>query len=349
MAKIIKKAFIIRPVWTYDDLWKEIRNPVITIKTPYDHSLFYEENFKLALDALIDGTYMDLMTEYSTTNDTNISYIVIGGESRRIVYYKPYFILCATDEIGIPIIDYDQYMRNNQTDITTSISLTRYADLSAGQKNFNNFVTIYKKKYITKPKLSLVEMDPTFHNTIMKYYIEGKSKFVDFKDLISLYEQLDIFIYYDSFISLSIAKTYGFTKSNKPVGFLAGSNVALYSDSKWIFIQINLLKQHVREENNIIIGFTKIIGETQVLKLRLPLHKLTKFKDRRKISKGAVCETYSIQERKSILRKLEVEYSRDDDLCELILLDLLKKEIRDRNSSRGNKWLYFWCDKIPFL
>ena len=40
-------------------------------------------------------------------------------------------------KLDFELFDYDQYMRNNQTDITTSISLTRYADLSAGQKNFN--------------------------------------------------------------------------------------------------------------------------------------------------------------------------------------------------------------------
>ena len=349
LIKIIKKAFIIRPIWKYNDLWKEIKDPFITIKTPYDHSLFYEENFKLALDALVNGTYMELMTEYSTTNDVNTAYIIVAGESRRIVYYKPYYILCSTDEIGIPVIDYDQYMRNNQTDIITSVSLTKYADLSTGQKNFSNYMAIYKHKYIKNPKISLVEMDPTFHNTIMKYYIENKNKYTEFKDLLKLYEELNIFIYYDSFMSSSIAKTYGYTKSNKPIGFLAGDNVALYNESKWIYIQASLLRQHVRLENNIIIGFTKTIGEIQVLKLRLPLHKIKIFKDRRKISRGAVCETYSIQERKNILKKLVVSYDRDDDLCEVILYNLLDREIRDRNTSKGERWLYLWSDKIPFL
>ena len=56
-------------------------------------------------------SFVENLENISLNNDVNTPYINIGEESRRVVFQNPYYILCSTDELGIPIVDYDTFMR----------------------------------------------------------------------------------------------------------------------------------------------------------------------------------------------------------------------------------------------
>ena len=91
IIKILKKLFTIRPVWTKDDLWKAVKNPVMEIKTAYDHSTFCERNFLIALDFLVNNTNIENLNYTNINNNVDSCYINLSNELRR-GYFKIHFL-----------------------------------------------------------------------------------------------------------------------------------------------------------------------------------------------------------------------------------------------------------------
>jgi hypothetical protein len=348
----IKRLFMFRPVWTYKDLWIEVRHPSALYKTAYDHSTFDESNFQLALDFLINGTYVELMEEIDTNYNVNVPYINMGSEIRRVIFQDPYFILTSVDELGMPVIDYDSFMRIDSTEVDTEISVSKYVDESITEKNFTNYLKEYIEKYKSNPIMSLVKLNQNFHYTICKYTVEGE--FIkNVKELVDLYKDLHILLTGDDFLSKETADSYQITSKEKPIGFMAGDFSYIYAQKKWTKIPTSLFNIPAREENKDVVGYSKQTSLDIDFKIRDSLTSATfkSFKDKRKIQKGMVCGSIKSTRKTKIAKNLGINMTdkKNKDICIFILQKLLNNEYQDRDKKNGLRWFYFFCDPMPKL
>ena len=352
IIRYLKRLFMYRPVWTQKDLWNQVRHPSSLYKTQYDHSTFSEANFLLALDFLINGTYIELMEDLDPNYSVTVPYINIGGEMRRVLYQPPYFILTSVDEVGIPVVDYDSFMRINTTEVDTELSINKYVEESITEKNFTNYLKDYVANYKSNPIMSLVKIHQNFHYTVCKYEVEGKSV-KGTEGLVELYEELQFLVYADDFHSKETADAYSITEKKKPIGFLSGDMSYIYSLKKWVKIPTTLLNINVREEDEYVIGYTRQTSTDIDFKIRdsLTSKAFKSFKDKRKMQKGIVCTSIKLGRKNRIASELGVNVGslKNKDICDYILIKLLSNEKRDRAKKGGRRFFYFFFDAQPQL
>ena len=348
----IKRLFMFNPIWKYEDLWKEVKFPSSLYKTAYDHSTFSESNFILALDFLVNGTYVELMENLNINTNIYIPYINIGDEIRRVIFQPPYYILTVVDELGIPIIDYDLFMRIDSVNVDTEISISNYINNSITEKNFTKYLKEYKENYKSDPIMSLIKINHNFHYNICKYTIEG-SQIKDTEGLIKLYKELGILLTGSDFLSKETADAYSITSKEKAIGFMAGDFSYIYGAKKWIKIPTSLFDIPNREENKYIIGYTKQTTSEIDFKIRDSLNSSTykSFKDKRKVQKGMSCKSIKIGRKQKIANELGINMKdiKNKDICQVILKKLLINEQRDRDRPKGLRWFYFFTDPQPKL
>jgi hypothetical protein len=348
ITTLIKRLMVIRPIWTVDDLWDEIRNPPGKLKTVYDHSTFDRGNFIIAIDALITGMYIDLLDESSATNQSHNPYITAGGEYRRIVFAEPYLILTAVDSLGVPIIDYDQFMRMNVIELVTDVSITENAGIIIREKNLSRKLSTFEQLYKNDLFASVIEFDDAFHYEILSMFVEKQTDIpASIKQLKSIYIDLGAFVYIENLISDDIASVHNIIDRKGMIGYLTKSNVMLYNGKKWITVQLGMVKTKNRAENSIIVGYTKSDGNNQTFKMRPPINKASIIKDKRKISRGAVCTTYTSSAKASIVKKLDITLKRKDDICKNIMNELIKRELKERKKAHGDRYFYFFFEAVP--
>lgn len=347
IIKILKKLFVYRAIWTESDLWYNVTHPFKAIKTSYDASTFSKDNFFLALDFLVNGTYIQNMDDLTLNHDVYSPYINLGGESRRVLYQKQYYILCPTDELGIPIIDYDSYMRMDIVDVDNSVSITHYVESAVNEKNFKLLLDTYLKEYKQDPLLSLAKIHPNFHYTIAKQYIEREC-IIGTDSLIKLYEELDALIFYDDFISSQVANSFGIKEKKHAIGFKAQDISFIYVHKKWQKIPTTLLQLKSNEEEQ-WVGFTKVNSGVVEFKIRPGLDYLPDTTDRRKIDKGRSCVTLTSSTISKLGKFLDVNVNRTKQACDMILKKMLDIQKRENAKVKTRRYFYFYFDKQPVL
>lgn len=345
----LKRLFMYRPVWTQEDLWKEVRNPSALYKTAYDQKTFSEDNFILSLDFLVNGTYVQLSDNLNPNENTKIPYILIGNEIRRVIYQPPFYILTAVDELGIPVIDYDLFMRVDTTQIDIEIPISNYAERAENIVNFDKYYTMYIEKYKGNPVLSLVKINQRFHLTICKSIVEGQ-KLKNVNELVDTYYDLGLIITGNDFHSDEVSMSYGITNKDKTIGFINGDMSYIYTNKKWSTIPSSLIKTSRRLENEDVVGYTKQSSSDIVFKIRNSITSKTykNFTDKRKVEKGTVCETIDMGRKRKIAQMLKInETLSGRTICSAILNKLLKNEVNDRHKPKGQRWFYFFWEVMP--
>lgn len=337
---IIKKLFSHQPVWTYDDLIKEIHNPNIIYNTQYDHKSFGDSSIKIAMYFLTQRSNIKLNQMVDMTYNTNIPYIVIGGETRIIVYRDPFYILTPVDDLGIPVLDYDQWMTANIIEVNTNINMKDYLQKSSKEEiieTVNNLIN----KYADNLYLSLIEVPLDYHIYILKGILDKSTSKVC-QTMIPIYKTMNILLYYTDFINSEVAKTYGILNTKDPVGYRIEKLVYMKDGTEVSAGLFNIIE---RKENQKLIGFMR--GKNFLI--RLPVDQLEIHRDRRKINRGAICSTYSASQRKQFADLLSVKEKKYSDLCYEIMVNLLAREVKDRNNQTGFKWFYLPFDIMPYL
>ena len=347
IVTILKKLFAYRPVWIEKDLWYNIQHPFPQIKTPYDHSTFAKENFYLALDFLVNGTYIENLNSLTLNQDVHTSYISIGNESRRVACQGCYYILCPTDIFGAPIIDYDSYMRLDLSNVDTSISLTEYVDTELGERTFNNILDNYIRNYSKDPIMSLAKLHPNFHYTICKKHIEGYT-IKGTEKLIELYDEIDALIYYDSFLSDEISQTFGIKEKRAPVGFKTQNMSFIYVNKKWEQITTTLLRIKKYEEQE-WVGFSKVLGGEMDFKIRPGLEYMKATTDRRKLDRGRSCVTLPSGVLNKIARFLGVDIRKAKEACDIILRKIITLQIAEVQKIKSKRYYFFYFSVYPNL
>ena len=347
IINILKKLFTLRPIWKEEDLWYNVKNPFLQIKTQYNHSTFNKDNFYLALNFLVNGVYIEDLQSLDMNEDNNTPYINIGNEVRRVIHQSPYYILCPTDILGIPLIDYDSYMRMDITEVSNSISITDFVRENINDELFNKFLNNYYNDYITNPLLSLAMIRPAFHYLVCKKYISGE-KIKNIQNLIDIYIELEAMIFYDSFITPEIADSYGISNKKDPIGFKIESDTFIYVKGEWTKIPTSLLRLKESTEQ-LYIGFTKLTAGKMDLKLRLGMGYSKSYTDKRKVDRGRSCITLSSYTIKQISNFLSFTSKKTKSTCDIILEKLLEKERKEVAKAKPKKYFYFYWETLPTL
>ena len=362
---ILKKLFAYQPIWTYKDLLSEVHDPKTMLGTIYDHTTFSESSFKIALAFLLDVTSVHLndMTDLSYTS--TLPYMNMGNSIRIVTYCDPYYILTGTDDIGAPILDYNQFMRSSDVEIYRSINVNLYVRSIVEQKEYNSFINGFMKTYEKFPELSIIQILPKYHYTLMSDIIMSSvgvnmntTAPSDYKKVVKImepiYRELGILFTYDDFINTEVANSYGLSRSyKKPIGYRTGFVSYIYTNNTFVEIQSTLIQTVERKENDIVIGFMKIRDDTNMeFIMRQPIQQLVLYTDKRKINKGASCNTYSRAHRRALANKLKIELIQGPAMCEKIEMTLFKRELKARmggNDSNRLRWFYLPMDIMPNL
>lgn len=361
---ILRILFNNRPVWTYADLWKAVKDGQVK-GINYNHRLFDEGNFAIALHLLSRPS---------------------GSPPKIVTEIGKYFIQSEIKQNKEPIIDLDFYIRPSiGSTVSNKVQISTYLSKYTTDTNFNIYLKIYRDKYLnnstTPIELSLIDFNSIFHMTFIKYLITNDSKISsqlsekEIKLIIDLYKKFNIIFTAKDFPTLK--------KNNFSMGYKDKDSLYLYLDTKqWkniSYTDANLYTNY--KENNIIIGFiTDDKGIYTKFKTRPPLYKITvnidKKNDIRSLVKGAICSTrfkedlfIQIQELKSHIKKIEknitmksntsdkmVKYIAKNNehkypsttiLCNTLKTQLLLLEEYARKNNTGIKWLYLFDEKLP--
>ena len=124
---IIKRLFMLQPIWTYDDLWERVKAPPIAIEV--NPKLFVENNFIIALHNLVENATMIMstakraeMTEARLVEqlfDSSERYIYIRGNRYKIEHIDKYYILFPIEDIpqnplNIVYAEYMEHIRDKE-------------------------------------------------------------------------------------------------------------------------------------------------------------------------------------------------------------------------------------------
>jgi hypothetical protein len=127
IAYLIKRLFMLSPVWTYDDLWAAVRRPPFGLES--NPAMFAEGNFIIALHnfvatvaPIVSTARTGEMTEASLIDrlfDYTDRYVYIGGHRYRIEQVEKYYIRFPVDEmpdnpLNVIHADRTQYTRDKE-------------------------------------------------------------------------------------------------------------------------------------------------------------------------------------------------------------------------------------------
>lgn len=128
ISYIIKRLFMMQPVWTYDTLWARVRNPPIGVEI--NPKLFMENNFIIALHNLVDKATTIVSAskqrrEVTTTMlidqlfDYNERYIYINGGRHKIEQVGKYYIMFpmanfSTNPLNVVHAEYFENIRDKE-------------------------------------------------------------------------------------------------------------------------------------------------------------------------------------------------------------------------------------------
>jgi hypothetical protein len=123
ISYVIKRLFMMEPVWTYDDLWSAVREPPVGIET--NPKLFSEQNFIIALHNLLsratnimsmDKQQIEMTETFMIERlfDSNERYIWFKGMRHKIEQIGKYYIMFpVTDLPSNPLnIVYAEYLEH---------------------------------------------------------------------------------------------------------------------------------------------------------------------------------------------------------------------------------------------
>ena len=115
-------------------------------------------------------------------------------------------------------------------------------------------------------------------------------------------------------------------------------------------VQANIFQEDDLEENPKVIGFNRLRGKKYDFLIRKPIDQIIVYKDRRKINRGAICETYTSGQRAQFARMLGINVKRKYDTCQEIQRELFRLEVKTRQAGKGYRYYYMaGFDILPYI
>ena len=256
IVSMIKRLFIRQPVWTYEDLLKNIKNP--QFGTEINPQLLSENNFIIALDHLCTEThntakYESLKHKTDVKNDIYVSegefvekifdyndrFIYIRNDRGNIQKYKigqvaQFYIMFPINDTDITesgissqIRDIDSFIRPKDCIRGVRICIDTYINEAKINKNYKMKKNDFKKKYCGEEDLSkfLGDFSNKFHIKLIREIICHKVLNTKINnELCKLYDR--VIKLFDSFAKIIYIKD---VRKNKGISKQFKSNLSKLS------------------------------------------------------------------------------------------------------------------------
>ena len=369
---VIQALFEVRPVWTYEDLWKAVHEPNLVKGLAVDPRSFSEESFAIALDSLAhqNPSVTDLVgltfpsKALAQTGRTTISRVGV------------YFIQTFLGPEKQPVLDIESYVRDNAVLKPVRVRVSDYVREARTGHNFSVRLALFEKQFTDAPiENAFVEFDSEFHFTLLRKIVEAfagaaknsppplflrlDSSGSPLARLIDLYWRFRILVGRADVAShpkaekllRSYPKGKGLSKralARAPIGFVATAAVRLYDFSAkrdhWYDIPRKAIGFTSRfTENDIVVGYIERRGAFLRFKVRPPIHELSvaEVRDIRSLARGAVCETRPRREQELLalrlkaIQKAKLRELSSAEICVRIRSRLFALEERSRNKAGG--------------
>lgn len=337
ISQMIKKAMSHSPVWTYDDLQEWLMKSGVL-----DHGERYL--FSMSLSLLSRKSNKTVMIKEGVKYRLVSPQVKRNNQGRRIVPVGQYIVAAPIDPDNRPRVYTECYLRQLATNTRHQLNLRHYVEQSRASGIFASQVASFISTAANAK--FLVELDSSFHYSLMKTIVVGKAT-GNIKKACDMAKPI-----YQAFRMLVTRKQVGSGSGADIVGYVGPQDVhVLAPNGKWLTIgksEAGIESRH--KENNIIVGYTEEKHREVRFKLREPAQKIVAapIRDSRSLAKGAVCATRPKEEQLSILDKLKVKLQPKQNRCDAIQSALLQKE-RDSRQTNGLRWFYLFNDSMPDL
>jgi hypothetical protein len=366
----IKRLFLERPAWTYDELWKTVRSPPFGMEV--NPAMFQENNFIIALSSLISHDKAILLDTISSPQEDS-KYIWRDGIKHVIGRSGQFYILFPIGEVRqqtiqraqiTPIIDADSFLRKPRVVKSKAVGLHKFLMVFEHDKlyashrdrlfGFYSAGTFSNAGFITKNSFE-------FQTLFIEECITGLATGAN-EQMHGMYKAvLDYMSGFGAIIYGSeVAKYKDVMKQLSPwvasagaVGYCTPTSARVYNNGTWVNVsRVALNRQLVYRENNVIVGLLEPYKDGIVFKLREPKGMgAAPSQDKRTLRQGAACSTKTKNELWEIaaslgisIRKLSPEDQRIKVVCNLIRDNLIAREQKERGKRTMTKYLYSWWD-----
>ena len=355
---LLRRFFHTQPVWTYDELWKAIKNP--PYRTEINTAMITEDNFAVGLNNLIIQTQKK--NAYSWCIKKHDLYYVRLPK----VYTTP-----GSAVISAP----DAYLYGSGIRPTMKVQLKDVINRqSLDIKAMKEFLGQIKNKMSKMEKIDL--FTDTKHEIIemsVKYLFEnivcGKTKNCEGADL-SFFAEFGIIVK-GSNLTSEIRKEFGIAASDI-AGYRSVNGTMIYIGGieKWRLLPKIPAPEHLKEQGP-VIGFLEEAPGKIMFKIRHTLHEIEneirdrKITDERLVEMGSSCITWiredlmkfykTISRRTNKYIKIESDDSDSDDksdkkiisvrdLCEYLRQQLMAE---DYYMGGHHRTFYWYFETLP--
>jgi hypothetical protein len=369
---IIKRLFQYRPVWTYDDLWANVKVPPFGIEI--NPELFLERNFAIAISYLSHAQSTGTTEKVThalvmdSLYDASIKYIYRDGFRCIISHIGEYFIASPVVLATSPTpnsshfkttVDVESYQRNAPPRRGMRLDFKDVLDTSD---------TVYEKELAKLKNYSaenvLIDFSIPFQIKMVSDIISKET----IKNIENIFNQLGALVTRGEIrLNKDVEKLYVtgaaqlFIEStdDKIVGYCIRDHIKLFNGADWITVsRISLNRSPAFVEND-IVGILDSVNNVTKLKLRRSVTLISAdvrarggVIDTRLIEKGIVCETKPKADLIKLAKNIGVkppsgtiEQTKVKNICVAIRTDLIKREIAARNAGSKTKFLYGWWDE----
>jgi hypothetical protein len=379
---IIKRLFLIAPVWTYDNLWKYVKSPPFPMEV--NTLLFEEGNFVIALNKILTvNNLFDKEEQHnimSMLRNPNEKFLYKNGAKHMVIHVDKYYILMPVKPTDNPsdtptvVYDIESYMKPPIISTGISIPLNSLSDTTRDLYNYNikkesikekikkgiDFTTLLLEydhsfmQMLLAESISqnlIAELDGKINKSMMDTYDKILGFFDDFRSII----YAEDIIKYKSTVALFTNKNIISNKlhidKSTPIGYLTKHSIKLYDHPRWIDVSkpsMNIRTHFV--EPGPITGYIDVVGDTLKFKVRNALTEKSIHSDTRLIEKGIVCESKSRHDIINMAESLKIKIHPNDknrDICMKIYKNLVDKEIAERVKDTKYKYFYMFYEELP--
>ncbi len=347
VKNIIKKLFSIRPVWSYEDLFSAVKIPGLIKNNVINTEYITEETFAVALRNLCqnknqitsiesdgENSFFNISDNFFTIDDSNLKKKIISVSSDNVFYY----ILTSANQ-DINSLYPECYIRTYTKQDISYITLDNFINYNSEKNFFTSFLNEIENNYNTEEKIYNILMKP-YNNQqkLLELFLTDKKLTPVLTNIKNLYINLGFFIKLSD-VNESTSENLNVDKSSEYIGYILKNIPHFYIIQPPGFKKFSqkILKYQPKYiNNNIITGIA--IDE----KFKLTEQTNTKSSDSRQIKKGIVCLSYKKNHINEIFEKLGIKKinSNMKNICSILYITLIKKEIEEVKNKSDIKWIY---------
>lgn len=387
LSMIIKRLFINKSIWTYNDLWGACRDPPFPVET--NPHFFDEELFMVTLTQLVNApnfsiddsinSGMPMSVLVNRLVDPSERRITLSNGVYRIIHCTQddkddktinngYYIMVPCDQNGHPVVDVDIYDQQAPKESRRTLNIDSLLAGSHAFKRYNKIRrTIIESLEDASELEDFADFLVSWPVAVQEYFIQdcirvqAKFKINDITDaeLRSLRDVSQIILsglqLMGSMITFDELKLYKLSgkyyKKDYPADTILGyeslESVRIIN-SEGIFTDIG---KTVLNRMDIYRESGPVIGYIEDTPGSTAKFKLRKTSDRDNptYERGIVCSTKTKEQLLDILVSLGIKPGthRTKSYCRDIFMTLLDREIEAREAGSKNKFIYAWWNKIP--